>query len=157
MILLPVSPFKQKQQADCLAACCAMVLTYLQIEIPYQRLLGLLKVQTFGSIFHHLKNLEVLGVSVLIGEGDIDRLKHYLSLGLPVIVFVDTGELQSYWVEQTNHAVLVVGFDETANTSSLIYLNDPEFLEAPKSVSLAEFELAWLEKDYLYAVIEKRT
>ncbi len=157
MILLPVSPFKQKQQADCLAACCAMVLTYLQTKVSYQRLLRLLKVQTFGSVFHHLKNLEVLGVSVLIDEGDIDTLKHCLSLGLPVIVFVDTGELQSYWVDQTNHAVLVVGLDEAANASGVIYLNDPEFLEAPKHVPLAEFELAWLEKDYLYAVIEKST
>lgn len=37
---------------------------------------------------------------------------------------------------------------------ALDYLLDPDTAVAPQAVSLAEFELAWLGKDYLYAVIE---
>jgi uncharacterized protein YvpB len=44
--------------------------------------------------------------------------------------------------------VLVVGFDEHA-----VYINDPAFEQAPQRVPRADFELAWLEFDYRYAVI----
>jgi uncharacterized protein YvpB len=56
--------------------------------------------------------------------------------------------LQWYWTYATDHAVLVVGYDEQA-----VYINDPAFEQAPQRVSRADFELAWLEFDYRYAVI----
>lgn len=37
-----------------------------------------------------------------------------------------------------------------------VYLLDPGTAVAPQPVPLAEFELAWLEKDYLYAVMENQ-
>ena len=73
MTLLTVSHRQQTQQADCLAACAAMVLDYLHIPISYNK---------------------------------------------------------------------------------LTHLNDPDLSTAPQAVSIAEFELAWLEKDYLVAVIQ---
>jgi hypothetical protein len=35
-----------------------------------------------------------------------------------------------------------------------IYLNEPNFSDAPKVVSLAEFDLAWFEMEEFYALIE---
>ena len=67
--------------------------------------------------------------------------------GLPCIVLVRTADL-SYWAYGTDHAVVVVGFDEQT-----IYVNDPVFDEHPISVPIIEFELAWMAFDYRYSVI----
>ena len=40
--LLPVPHHKQREGADCLAACAAMVLSYLGLSVAYERLLKLL-------------------------------------------------------------------------------------------------------------------
>ena len=148
MPLLSVSHRQQRRHSDCLAACAAMILDYLHVRVKYSQLLSLLRIQAFGTSFNSLQNLEALGLSVHIGEGDIEQLREHLESGLPSVVFVDTGQLTSYWNEQTNHAVVVVGMEENQ-----IYLNDPEFDSAPQLISMDEFLLAWEEKDYLYAVI----
>jgi hypothetical protein len=44
--------------------------------------------------------------------------------------------------------LLVVGYDE-----SQLYVNDPHCPEAPLAVPRGDFELAWLERDYHYALI----
>ncbi len=64
--LLPVLHRPQIDQADCLAACAAMVLGYLQIPVNYDRLQRLLNVRYFGAFFSDIENLHVLGVSVTI-------------------------------------------------------------------------------------------
>ncbi len=148
MSLLPVLHRQQTQQADCLAACVAMVLIYLQIRVNYGRLLRLLRVDQLGTPFRNLHYLKSMGLTVTVKKGDIEILRFYSERGLPPLVHVDTGELRSYWNEQTEHAVVVVGI-----ANDKIYLNDPAFATAPQIVPLAEFELAWLERDYLYAVI----
>lgn len=147
MTLLTVSYRPQNQQADCLAACAAMVLDYLHVTLPYQQLLRLLRVDAIGTPFRNLRYLESLGLSVFIGEGSLPALREHLESGLPPIVAVDTAQLP-YWQEATDHAIVVVGVDEQQ-----IYVNDPDTPTAPQPISLADFELAWLEKDYLYAVI----
>ena len=43
---------------------------------------------------------------------------------------------------------LVVGYDE-----SHLYVNDPNRSEASIAVPRGDFELAWLERDYYYALI----
>lgn len=151
MRLLPVSHQRQKQEADCLAACVAMVLDYLQVPIAYERLLRLLQVGKYGTPFRNLTNLRQLGLSVTMSEGNIRYLQRYLESGLSPIVAVDTGEL-SYWKEVTDHAVVVIGIDE-----KWVYLNDPDHSAAPQVVSLDEFELAWLEQDYRCAVIQLKS
>jgi ABC-type bacteriocin/lantibiotic exporter with double-glycine peptidase domain len=148
MTLLPVSHHRQKQQADCLAACAAMVLGYLHVPVAYNRLTHLLRVSEIGTPFRNLSYLRPLGLSVLIAEGDLEALREHLDSGLPVIVDVDTAQLP-YWDEATDHAVVVIGVDDQQ-----VYLHDPSTSGAPHIVSLTEFELAWLEKDYLYAVIQ---
>jgi ABC-type bacteriocin/lantibiotic exporter with double-glycine peptidase domain len=148
MILLPVSHRRQKQQADCLAACAAMALGYLQVPINYEDVNRLLGVDAIGTPFRRLQNLQALGLRINIDEGNLTKLQTYLEDGLPSIAAVNTGQLP-YWEDITNHAVVIIGIDE-----QYVYLNDPDTAESPQVVSLAEFELAWLEKDYLFAVIE---
>ena len=148
MPLLSVSHQQQRQQADCLAACAAMLLDYLHIPVRYSRLLSLLEVSAIGTSFGKLRNLETLGLSVRVEGGDIETLQGHLSQGLPVIAFVDTGQLTTYWAEQTDHAVVVVGIE-----GEFVYLNDPAFPSGPQMPPLREFELAWEEKDFLYGLI----
>ncbi|MBV7337629.1 hypothetical protein KFU94_57255 [Chloroflexi bacterium TSY] len=64
MTLLSVLHRKQQQSADCLAACAAIVLDYLQIPVQYDRLLRQLRVEYFGSLFRNLHYLESLGVYI---------------------------------------------------------------------------------------------
>jgi hypothetical protein len=71
-----------------------------------------------------------------------------LDSGLPPIVAVDTGFLKSYWQRATSHAVVMMGFKD-----STIFVNDPAIDTAPQVISLTEFEAAWIEQDYLYAII----
>lgn len=151
MTLLSVLHRQQSQEADCLAACTQIVLQYLQISLPYSRLLRILETNRAGSYFSKIKKPEAaLGFTVELAEGhdDLDLLYSYLNQALPVIVFVNTAELKSYWMVPTFHAVVVTGLDD-----ELIYLHDPYFADAPKEVRRDEFLLAWLEQDYWHAVV----
>ncbi len=78
----------------------------------------------------------------------METLERYLDVELPIIVYIDTGFLVSYWTESTNHAVVVIGIE-----GEHIYLNDPFFQAAPQILLLNEFLPAWIEQKQLYAVI----
>ncbi len=147
MSLLAVSHRKQQQQADCLAACAAMILDYLQISIEYPRLLQLLGIRSYGAAFSNLRRLEAIGVSVTIAKGNLAVLRKALEDDLPVIVALDTAPL-AHWVDDTAHAVVVVGIEQDA-----VIVNDPEFEQAPLRIPIDEFLLAWLEHDYRHATI----
>lgn len=98
MTLLSVSHRSQSQQADCLAACTHMVLNYLHIPITYARLLVILEVDKAGSYFSKLTKLEPeLGLTVELAQGldDLALLFDYLNEGLPLIAYVNTGQLTS--------------------------------------------------------------
>ena len=69
-ILLPIPHQRQRQEADCLAACAAMVLEHLKVQVKYQQLLKLLKVKPYGTAGQNLKHLSSLGVQVVYREGD---------------------------------------------------------------------------------------
>jgi ABC-type bacteriocin/lantibiotic exporter with double-glycine peptidase domain len=148
MSLLAVSHYKQRQQADCLAACAAMVLEYLHVSISYERLLRLLSVRSYGTSFSSLRKLESVGLSVLITRGDLASLRRHLEGGSPVIVAVNTAPLP-HWDDDTAHAVVVVGLEQ-----DVVLINDPEFEQAPRAVPLNAFLLGWLEHDYRYAVLK---
>jgi ABC-type bacteriocin/lantibiotic exporter with double-glycine peptidase domain len=127
-----------------------MVLDYLQMPVSYEALVKQLRIGYAGAPFTNLRYLEGLGVSVLIAQGNVDTLRSYLNQNLPPIVFVATQEL-SYWDEATNHAVVVAGIDDQQ-----IDLHDAHFADAPKRVAITEFELAWLEMDEFYAIVQLR-
>ena len=147
MNLLPISHRRQQQQADCLAACAAMVLDYLQVPISYDRLLRLLNIRAHGAAFANLRNLANLGVAVVVAEGDLDQIQKILAIGLPPLVAVATREL-GYWTEDTDHVVVVTGIAD-----NLVYIHDPDLDAGPISVSRTQFELAWLEEDYRFAIL----
>lgn len=106
---------------------------------------------TAGDVtpFPNLEKLApVLGVIVEIHtEGTLQQFEPYIEAGLPVIVVVDTDDAH-YWPYVRHHAVVVVGFDEQS-----VYVNDPAQTEAPLAVNIGTFLLAWLRRDYQYAVI----
>ena len=150
MRLLPILHRKQRQQADCLAACAAMLLDYLQVSVKYQKLIKCIRIGYGGAPFRNLSYLETFGVSVQILQGEIETLREHVKQGIAPMVFVDTQEL-SYWNEGTNHAVVMVGIDENS-----VYINDPSFPDAPQVVSIDEFYLAWFAIDKHYAIITKK-
>ena len=149
MTLLNVSHWQQRQPADCLAACSAMVLQYLQIPFAYDPLVVLLETQYYGAAFSNVRHLESMGLFVRIGEwGGTDLLEQHLKSGLPILVNVNTKELTSYWTRETSHVVTVIGLDEEA-----VSVNDPAFDQAPQRIPIQEFLLAWDEQYQRYAVI----
>jgi len=146
-ILLSVPHQRQRGDGDCLAACAAMALANLGRAIDYPQLLKLLRIRDYGAPASNIRVLENLGLTVVYSQTGLAGLKAMLQEGHPVIVFVRTGELP-YWTYSTDHALLVVGYDE-----SLFYVIDPAQSEALISVPAGDFELAWLERDYFYALI----
>ncbi|MBI4670216.1 MAG: C39 family peptidase [Chloroflexi bacterium] len=149
MSLLPVSHRSQLQSADCLAACAAMVLDYLDVSFDYDDLLDLLRITPFGAKFQNLVYLESLGVKVLTARGELETLATHLKRGVPPIAFVKTAEL-SYWDEANNHAVVIIGIE-----GRQVFVNDPAFADAPKRIWVDEFMLAWMDMDQFYGLIEK--
>ena len=146
-VLLSVPHLLQRSDGDCLAACAAMVLAYRDREMDYAELLSLLKIRPHGAPAGNIRLLASLNLNVVYSKTDMAGLEAMLQQGHPVIVFMRTGELP-YWTYSTDHALLVVGYDE-----SQMYVNDPYYSEAPISVPRGDFELAWLEHDYHYALI----
>jgi ABC-type bacteriocin/lantibiotic exporter with double-glycine peptidase domain len=124
-----------------------MVLAYWRRDVTYSALLRLLRIQPYGAPAGNIRLLSGLGVRVTYSKTNLRGLEALLDQGLPVIVFVRTGELP-YWTYQTDHAVVVVGYDE-----DYVYIDDPDRSGAPISVPSGDFELAWLERDYAYALI----
>ena len=147
--LLSIPHHQQKQPADCLAACAAMVLDYLGVQVTYDNLQKLLKVEPYGASAYNLHYLTPLGVMVDVDIRDLTLLKESIDSDIPVIALVKTGEL-SYWSQETNHVVVAVGYEEDR-----IFVNDPVFQSGPNLISAKEFELAWLGFDYLSAIITR--
>ncbi len=145
--LLPVLHHKQQSDGDCLAACAAMVLNHLNRPIDYAQLLDLLKIKSFGAPAGNIRLLTRHDLSVTYSVTDMAGLEGLIKQGHAVIVFVRTGELP-YWKYDTDHALLVAGYDDEH-----LYVNDPDQEDAPIAVPRGDFELAWLERDYYYALI----
>jgi ABC-type bacteriocin/lantibiotic exporter with double-glycine peptidase domain len=146
--LLPVPHHKQKQQADCLAACAAMILDYLAQPIVYADLVKLLQIGPIGTPSFRIQALNKLGLTVVYGKSSLQSMRHHLLQGHPGIAFVNTDELPYWQGEDTYHAVVVVGFEDR-----YLLLNDPYFDQSPQTVDEDEFLLAWSEHDFRYALI----
>jgi ABC-type bacteriocin/lantibiotic exporter with double-glycine peptidase domain len=150
-LILPVKNWPQPRIGECLPACAAMVLDHIGIVAPYHRLLRILEtIPDLGTPSFRVVNLERLGVKVSYQQGTLDALFQHLLAGRPCIVFVRTGQLP-YRTDNTDHAVVLVGMDEQS-----VYINDPETTVSPLRVSLGDFDLAWLERDEMYAVITRQ-
>lgn len=150
-VLLPVSHLKQRSEGDCLAACAAMVLDHLGLTLSYPDLLELLKIRSYGAPASNIRLVAQLGISVTYSVTDFAGLIQLLEQGVPVIVFLRTGDLP-YWKYSTDHAVVVTGYDSDTHH---LFVHDPYAIEAPIIVPQGDFELAWSERDYHYATITR--
>lgn len=149
LILLPVNPIKQHAPGECLPVCVKMVLDYLGIQCEYNQLVRTLRTHSgYGTPFSNIQALQKLGIPVRYQTGTWQDLYQALQQGWPSIVPVHTREL-AYWENvSVRHAVVVVGMD-----SEYIYLNDPEFDNAPIQASLGDFDLAWFEQEEVYVIL----
>ena len=145
---LKVPHHAQTGPSDCLAACAAMVLAYHGKVMPYAKLLDLLKIGPIGAPRRNVLNLSRLReFAVTYREATLPIAAQYLQAGVPVIVFVDTGEL-GYWSSTTNHALVLIGIE-----GDDVVANDPAFKDAPVRMPVGEFDLAWLNADNACAII----
>lgn len=141
---------EQPVPGDCLPACVVMVLDHLGVRYRYNRIRRLLRtIPNAGTPYSNVRYLAKLRISVLHERGTLDDLRHHLNNGSPCIIFLKTGDLP-YWDEDVPHAVVLVGMDE-----QFVYLHDPELAIAPVSVSIGDFDLAWLAHGERYAVLSK--
>lgn len=84
-VLLPVSLIRQRSDGDCLAACAAMVLSFVGRPVEYSQLLALLKINNFGAPAGNVRNLAQLGLSVNYTVTDLDGLVHQVQDGTPAM------------------------------------------------------------------------
>lgn len=150
-VLLPITHLKQRGDGDCLAACAAMVLQHLSVDIAYPDLLQLLRIRSFGAPAGNVRLLTQLGLEVTYSVSDMNGLRQLLDQQLPVVVFLRTGDLP-YWQHNTDHALVVIGYDTDTDE---VFVNDPHADQAAIAVSPGDFELAWSERDYHYATITR--
>jgi ABC-type bacteriocin/lantibiotic exporter with double-glycine peptidase domain len=146
---LPVLHRSQRDNADCLAACASMVLTFLGLTVSYERLLTTLGITRFGAPHSRIQRLQDLFPALHIAhqQGDLPDLFRAVDAGNPPIVYVRTGELP-YWTEDTFHAIVLIGYDETHCT-----LLDPAMASQPQRITQGDLILAWLDLDNYYTVI----
>ena len=87
---IPVPHIQQKRAGECLAACAAMICTYLGVTVDYQRLMRILEIQQeVGVSFSKIHNLEQLRLRVVYQKGGtLRQLYNLLIAGWPVIVSV---------------------------------------------------------------------
>ena len=148
--LLPVPYHPQKANGYCLAACAQMVLHYWGITAAQEHLARVLGVEPeVGAPAGRITRLQYHRLVVTYNIGEWDIVTAYLSQSIPVIVAIQAGELPYWQGEFFQHAVVVVGYDE-----SQLWLLDPASGSQPVAVPIDEFMLAWGEMDYRYAVLQ---
>lgn len=147
--ILSVPYHPQLPEGYCLAACAQMVLHYLEIPTEQAKVAQQIGVQPeAGAPASRIKHLATNTVSVIYELGDWETIHALLAQNTPVIAMIQAGELPHWRGELFQHAIVVVGSDETQ-----VWLLDPATSSDPIIVSIDEFMLAWSEMDYRYTVI----
>ena len=148
--LLSVPHHKQSHIGACLPACAWMVLAYLGYSTSEVELARRLGTQPYGTPAPNLQRLESLGFLVTYESVTLTTLRANLAAGIPCLVFVRTGDLP-YWNENTSHVLVAIGMDDET-----LHVNDPAFDDAPKTIPLDYFLLAWSEFDHRCATIQRK-
>jgi hypothetical protein len=129
-----------------------MVLTFQGISESEDIIAGRLKVKPgLGVPTRNIRLLASEKIEVIYNEGTLTDLQSQLDAKIPVIGFVQMGEL-SYWRgESFQHAVVIIGIE-----GDFILVLDPAYTADIVKVTVHEFLLAWLEMDYLYTVVKEK-
>jgi ABC-type bacteriocin/lantibiotic exporter with double-glycine peptidase domain len=144
---LNVPHFKQEFNYSCVAACVRMVLAHYGHSKSEGDLRQLLGTTPHGTRAVSVSRVAPLGFDVQFGASNLLRLQATLAANVPSIVFLLTGALD-YWNVNDAHAVVLVGMDVAT-----VYLNDPFFGTFPQQTSLVSFQQAWATTGHLAAVI----
>ena len=145
---LPIEHYSQEEDAGCLAACTQMVLANLGVTLSQAKLNQLFDLTPLGVPLSRLIRLEQHGIKVDIHRnGTLADLAQAINKNIPPIIFIRTSQL-SYWHEDTQHALVVCGYDDTH-----FLVNDPAFSDAHQTVLADELMLAWDEFDNAYALL----
>ena len=151
-LILSVPYHPQKTDGYCLAACAQMMLRYWGIAADQEHLAQQLGVEPgVGAPAERIKRLASRDIQVIYDSGQWKILQERLTRNTPVIAMIQAGELTPWQGDYFQHAVVVVGYDD-----SQVWLLDPALQSEPVVVSIDEFILAWGEMDYRYAVLEKQ-
>ncbi len=148
---LQIPHFQQKVDEFCLPACVQMVLAFWGIQreqVEIAKELG--TIPNAGTPGSRLRRLQSPLIEITYGEGTLPDLEAALTLGIPPITLVYTGELP-YWKIAFAHAVVVTGMD-----SDFITVNDPAQEESAIQVTVADFQLAWDEMANLYSLLQRK-
>jgi hypothetical protein len=145
---------RQLEDGYCLPVCAQMALAYLGISRSQKEIGRVLKLRRgFGAPASQIVNLSSRRTEVLYQVGGaINDILDWLRRDVPVIAFVQAGELPHWRGVLAQHAVLVVALDEQH-----INIHDPAMDHGPIEIPLDDFLLAWDEMDSRYAVIAQRT
>ncbi len=152
MTLRDVAYFAQQADGYCLPACAQMALAHLGISISQEDLARRMGVRrNLGVPYSRITRLMSSGVHIeYAAHGDLDTLCRFLDRDLPVILFIQAGELPHWSGRKAQHAILVV---EIGEQEALILDPYPEAQPAPLCVPLGDLVLAWDEMSNAYAVI----
>lgn len=132
-----------------MAACAQMVLHYLGIPLEQAKVAGQLDVELgVGAPASRIRQLATDIVSVTYDLGDWETIQALLAQKIPAIVMIQAGELAHWRGESFQHAIVLIGCDETK-----VWLLDPATSSDSIITSIDEFMLAWSEMDYRYAAV----
>jgi ABC-type bacteriocin/lantibiotic exporter with double-glycine peptidase domain len=146
---LPHKP--QKGNGYCLPACAQMVLAYLGISRSQESLGKTLALNPpFGTRHSHIQKLASSNIKVTYEAGTLAELHHWLDQDVPVIVFVQAGDLPHWSGHHFQHAVVVVGIEDQT-----VSLMDPALDTGPTATDIEAFLLAWSAMDYYYAALTR--
>ncbi len=145
----PAPHYKQSNPGACLPACARMVLATFGDKRTEAELAVILGSYEFGTPANRVTRLEKLGYRVKYGAFTLAELRNYLEQASHLIVFVSANFLP--WADFDGFHALVL----TEITSTGVMLLDPALDSGPTQLSTDGFLLAWLEFDYLAAVISR--
>jgi len=152
--ILPVPFHPQESDAGCVLACAQMMLAFLGIRRSQPELARVLGVDPLvGTPGPRLRRLNSPDLEVVYTEGELSAVENWLEQRLPVMMFVQTAQLDYWEGLRSQHAIVVIGLDEKNAT-----ILDPVFpaSENPKQILRLELQVAsgWMR--HRYVVIRRR-
>jgi len=129
-----------------------MVLAHLGVSCAQDDLARKIGVRLpLGAPASNVTRLRSAELDVTYTDGSLQDVAGCLAAGVPVIAFVQAGELAHWRGHRFQHAVVVAGLDER-----MVYMLDPAVKNLPLPAPKDEFLLAWEEMDCVYAAITRR-